>query len=138
MKSPNFIADTVSFELLCDEVGTGSVYELTPEDASLLAPHIASHPETLFIACSGVDIGGGQGNLLLADGKAVAIEWVREERNPVSGEPETNMYRYLFGLTSEGSCVGYEEYDFHSTINNEQLGDHWMSLEELSNRYPIP
>lgn len=135
MTRPNFIADTLSFKLLRDEVGIGSIHELTPEDASLLAPHIESHPETLYIACSGLNIGGGEGCLLLPDEQKVAIEWVREERNPRTDEPETNMYRYVFGLTSQGHCVGYEEYDFLSTENNQQVGDHHMPLEELCNRY---
>ena len=137
MKTHNFTADTTSFELLRDEVGIGKVYELTSVDASLLATHIETHPETLYIACSGVDIGGDEGSLLLPDERKVAIEWIREERKPRTNELETNMYRYIFGLTSQGQCIGYEEYDFRSTASNQQVGDHWMSLDELCNRYPF-
>ena len=134
MNKPNFIVNTISFELLRDEVGVGKVCELAPQDAALLAPHIADHSETLYVACSGIDVSGTSGTLL-GPGRQVAIEWVRQENNPQPNEPETNMYRYVFGLTSQGRCVGYEESDFKSTPNNLQVGDHWMEFDEVCRRY---
>jgi len=137
MKTHNFSADITSFELLRDEVGIGAIHELTPEDASLLARHIETQCETLYIACSGVNIGGGEGSLLLPDEQKVAIEWIREEGKPQPKEPETNMYRFVFGLTTDGLCYGYKEYDFQSTPDNLQVGDHWMTLDEVCKRYPL-
>lgn len=134
MLKPNFIVNTTSFELLRDEVGVGKVHELTPQDAALLAPHIVDHSETIYIACSGIDVAGTPGTLLSA-GRQIAIEWSRQENNPQQNEPETNMYRYVFGLTSQGHCVGYEEFDFKSTPNNLQVGDHWMTFNDLCQRY---
>ena len=84
---------------------------------------------TEFSRTTGLD-----GSLILP-GRRVAIEWVREERRPVAGELELNAYRYVFGLTAEGRCVGYEEWDFKSTADNLQVGDHWMTLEDLCERY---
>ena len=134
VRKMRFTADPESFQLLRDDVGIGKVCELSFEDASLLAPHIESHPETIFVAASGVDLADYSGTMLLPE-RTVAIEWIRQENNPQRTELEANMYRYLFGMISDGTCCGYEIWDRESTPQNLQVGDHWMTLDNICSRY---
>ena len=57
----NFIVDADSFRLLQDEIGIGRIVELPPSDASLVAPHIKGHPETVYAAASGVNVSNTYG-----------------------------------------------------------------------------
>lgn len=134
MKFDYFLADLTSFKLVANDVGIGKIYELSSQDASLLLPHIGSHPETLYVACSGVDISGSNGTLQ-AGSRGIAIEWAREETKPTANEPELNIYRYLFGVTADGRCLGCQEWEFVSTSDNQQVGDHWMDLNDFCKRF---
>ena len=113
-----------------------TIHELTPEDASLVAQHLKSQPETVYIAASGVNISNESASMNLY-GRCVAIEWIREESRPKAGEPECNTYRYLFGLTANGECFGYDVTEPESSPSNQQVGDHWTTLDEICKRYPF-
>jgi hypothetical protein len=131
---PNFIVDPINFTLLKDEVGIGRIVELSAEDASLLAEHIAEHPHTVYAAASGVCLAGQYGVFRRGE-RQVAIEWVRQETKPQPGEPECNTYRYLFGLTENGKCLGYEVTDSKASDITGQVADHWTTFEEAVKRH---
>lgn len=137
LKNPNFIVDAESFQLLRDEVGTGKIVELSPGESSLVAPHIAGHPDTIYAAASGVDLSGQYGVFRAGDTQ-IAIEWVRRESRPQPEEPECNAYRYLFGLTPDGKCVGYDVTKPESSALSGQVSDHWTSLDEVVKRHFPP
>jgi hypothetical protein len=140
MKSnkPNFIVDPVNYQLVRGEVGIGRIRELKPNDASLLAHHVGSHSDTLFAASSGVPIQGSSGFFKTSEGM-VAVEWVRREPRPnVSGkriEPETNMNRFIFGIGPDGRCYGYDVTEYEPDVSKVQVGNHWMTLNEVIDRY---
>ena len=134
LRKPNFTVDADSFQLLRDEVGTGRIVELNPSESSLVAPHIAGHPETIYAAASGVALSSQYGVFRHGDTQ-VAIEWVRRESRPQPTEPECNTYRYLFGITSDGRCVGYEVTEPESSASSGQVADHWTNFDEVVNRH---
>lgn len=131
MRQPNFIIDLESFELVRDEVGVGRIKELPTEDASLLAKHIDGHPETLYVAGSGVNLSDQYGVFNRGQNQ-VAIEWVRHEPNPQTTEPECNSYRYLFGVKSDGTCIGI---DVTKRPETGQVAQHWTTFDEAVNRH---
>lgn len=133
-KKPNFIVDSTNFTLLKDEVGIGKIVELSAQDASLLAEHIAGHPHTLYAAASGVCL-AGQFGVFQTGEHQVAIEWVRQETKPQPGEPECNTYRYIFGLTTSGECLGYEVTASKASDTTGQVADHWTTFEEAVKRH---
>ncbi len=104
-RKPNFVVDADSFRLLREDVGIGRIVELNPSDSSLIAPHIEHHPETIYAACSGVNLTGKHG-VFQSGEQTLAVEWVRKESKPHPTEPECNAYRYIFGLTTNGECFG--------------------------------
>jgi len=134
MQKP-FIVNTESFELLRDEVSIGTIKSLSSSDASLVAKHLEHNPHTLYIASSGVNVAGTIGSVSLPQQQMIAIEWVRKEPHPQPTEPEYNMNRYLFGISDDGKCYGYQEWDYTSTPDNLQVGDHWMSFESVFQNY---
>lgn len=134
LKKPNFTVDADSFRLLRDEVGMGKIVELSPSDASLVAPHIQEHPETLYTACSGVCPTEQHGMLQIGD-RHLAVEWVRKESRPKANEPECNTYRYLFGLTTDGKCYGYDVTQPESSPQSGQVADHWIAFDEVVDRH---
>lgn len=134
MLKPNFIADADSFRLLRDEVGVGRIVELNPSEASLIAPHIQGHPETVYAACSGVCL-TGRDCLFRSGEQQLAVEWVRKESNPQSGEPECNTYRYVFGITPKGQCFGYDVTEHKSSHTTGQVADHWISFDDVVKRH---
>ena len=119
MRKINFKADVESFQLLRDDVGIGKIFELKPEDAALLAPHIQSNLDTLYVASSGVNISGASGSLAIS-GQVIAIEWARLETHQKAKEPEVNVYRYLFGTAADGTCIGYEVTKSYASADNQQ------------------
>ena len=133
-RQPNFIVDIESFRLIQDEVGIGRIVALSDDDSSLITPHIQGHPETLYTACSGVALSAQHGNFR-ADGGLVAIEWVRLESKPQPNEPECNAYRYLFGLTADGKCYGYDVTRPTASPFTGQVADHWTTFDEVWNRH---
>lgn len=133
-RKPNFTVDVDSFRLLRDEVGIGRIVELSPGEASLIAPHIEGHPETIYTACSGVNLAGQYGIFQAAE-RQLAIEWVRQESKPKLGEPECNTYRFLFGLTSEGKCLGYDVTKPEASATTGQVADHWITFDEVVKRH---
>ena len=84
-KKANFTVDATNFALVKDEVGVGKIVELPAADASLLAPHIEEHPHTIYVAASGVSLGGQYGVFRIGE-QQVAVEWVRKRpsRNRVN------------------------------------------------------
>jgi hypothetical protein len=135
-RKPNFFVDLTSFSLLKDEVGVGKIVELSKSDAGLLAPHIEGHPHTVYVAASGVSLGGQYGVFSKGE-QQIAVEWVRQETRPRSCEPECNAYRYLFGLTPGGRCVGYEVTEIRASSVTGQVADHWTTIDEVVKRYFI-
>lgn len=107
MDTLKFSVDLESFSLLQNEVGIGKIKELPLSDASILAKHINGHPETLYVACSGLNLSNRFG-VFDSGSFQIAIEWVRHETKPQKGEPECNTYRYLFGLKGDQTCVGID------------------------------
>lgn len=131
---PNFCVDVQSFRLVQNEVDIGEVVELPSSDAGLLAPHINGHPDTIYIACSGLNLAAEVG-VLQNGSDAVAIEWVRQEAKPKPSEPETNTYRYVFGLSPDGKCVGYDVTQPYSGSDSAQVADHWMDFDDVYKRH---
>jgi hypothetical protein len=134
LRRPNIVADADIFRLLCDNVDIGVIRELSPSDASLIAPHIGSNNETLFVACSGVNI-NSYPNTFRTGERQLAIEWVRREPNPVPGEPELNVNRFIFGLTQTGECHGYDVTEKAPGVSREQVADHWTTLNNIIAAY---
>lgn len=128
---PNFIIDAENFQLVREEVGIGKIKELPNEDASLLAPHIDGHPDTLYVASSGVNLAGDFG-VFDSGQQQVAVEWVRHETKPKSDEPECNTYRYLFGLTSDSTCIGI---DVTKKPETGQVAKHWTTFDDAVRRH---
>ncbi len=132
---PNITVDAVNYTLLRGAVGIGKIVELPPEDAGLLAQHIPIHPDTIYAACSGVPVREEQGLFRKGD-IVVAIEWVRHETKPVPGEPECNLYRYVFVLSTDGTkCIGFEVTRRKGNDGSDQVGDHWTEFDEVFNRH---
>jgi len=134
LRKPNFVVDVDSFRLLRDEVGIGRIVELSPAESSLIAPHIQGHPETIYTACSGVNLTGQHG-IFQAGEQQLAIEWVRKETKPQQDEPECNTYRYLFGLTPNGECNGYDVTEQKASSTTGQVADHWIEFDEVVKRH---
>ena len=65
----------------------------------------------------------------------MAVEWVRFETKPQATEPDINTYRYLFGLTSDGHCVGYDVTEPYSSPSTGQVADHWMTFDDVVKRH---
>ena len=133
-KSKGFEIETENFRLLHESVGSGVICELRPTDAGLVAMHFETHPETFLIATSGITAGPNlypfrSGEPLLA------IEWIREERKPMRGEPECNAYRFIFGQTRVGSCWGFDVTQRKGGPSSGQVSDHWMSLQTTAERF---
>ena len=78
---PNFVIDVDNFRLVREEVGMGQIKELSAADAGLVTPHIQGHPETLYVACSGVNLSGKCG-VFDSNEQQVAVEWIRHETKP--------------------------------------------------------
>jgi|LNFM01.1.fsa_nt_gb hypothetical protein len=133
-KTDGFDVDAESFSLVRAEVGFGVIRELRPPDAGLLARHLGNHPETLAMPCSGVCPPSDLGPFRAGE-PLVAVEWVREERKPIAGEPECNAYRYLFGMTRDGTCRGYEVTVEKGGPTTGQVADHWMDLNTTAKRF---
>jgi hypothetical protein len=132
---PNFIADADQYLLLRDKVGVGRIVELPPTDAGRVAKHIPAHVETVYVAASGVQLGSDYGVFQRGD-RVLGVEWVRTESKPVSGEPECNLYRYLFGLSLDGSaCFGYEVTRRYGNDGSGQVGDHWTDFDDVFARH---
>jgi len=129
-----FTVDVDSFRLLQDEVGIGKIVELSPADASLIAPYIQKHPETLYTACSGVCLTGQHGVFQHGE-RQLAVEWVRTESKPKLNEPDCNVYRYLFGVTTNGQCLGFDVTKRESSPTTGQVADHWSTIDEVVKRY---
>ncbi len=133
-QKPSFFVDVDKFRLLQDEVGIGEIRELTSEEVSLVTTHIKGNPGTVYSACSDVCL-TGHSAFLRGGQQLVAIEWVRQESRPKPGEPECNVYRYLFGLNSHGQCVGYEVTESFSDPVTGQVADHWTTFDEVTRRH---
>lgn len=133
-RKPNFIVAPESFRLLRDKVDIGKIVELGAADSSLIAPHIQGHPETIYAACSGVDLTGQYG-VFQAGERQLAVEWVRQEGNLQPTELECNTYRYIFGLTPNGNCFGYDVTKPLSSPSTGQVADHWITFDEVVRRH---
>lgn len=133
-KKPNFTVDADSFQVLRDDVGTGRIVELGPSESSLVAPHIAGHPETVYAAASGVALSEQYGVFRSGENQ-FAVEWIRHETRPQTKEPECNAYRYLFGLTNDGRCVGLDVTESKSSAATGQVADHWTTFDEVVKRH---
>lgn len=132
---PNFIVDLDNFCLLRDDVGIGFVRPLTPADASLVATYLAAHDETLFIAGSGgMNLNDYPGRFKVGE-QQLAIEWVRREPKPRPGEGELNVHRFVFGITPDGKCHGYDVTEEKPNVSEEQIGNHWSSWEDIFKSY---
>lgn len=134
LRKPNFTVDADSFRLLRDEIGSGRIVELDPSESSLVAPHIAGHPETVYAAASGVALSSQYGVFRTGDTQ-VAVEWIRHETRPQPKEPECNTYRYLFGVTNDGRCVGVEVTEPKSSDKSGQVADHWTTFDDVVKRH---
>jgi hypothetical protein len=137
-KTLGYVLDPVNFRIVRDEIGIGRVVELSPLDASLLAPHIGSNYETVFISTSGCSVHEYSGVFQSSEG-SVAIEWVRRETKPKSHkgkpEPEINAHRYIFGIGPDGKCHGYEVTELKPDVSKVQIGNHWMTLNQMIDKY---
>ena len=131
MNKQHFTIDAENFQLVRGDVGIGKIKELPDEDAGLLAPHIDGHLDTLYVASSGVNLAGEIG-VFDSGQQQVAIEWVRHETKPRPGEPECNTYRFLFGLTKEGRCIGL---DVTQRPVKGQVADHWTTFDDAVRRH---
>lgn len=131
-KQRPFVVDADCCELLIDEVGTAQIVELSVGDASLVAPFIDGSPDTVYAAASGVALSPQHG-VFKSGGRQLAIEWVREEPSPSQNEPECNAYRYLFGETPDGRCVGVQVTRKHS--GHGQVADHWTAFDDVTRRH---
>jgi len=134
LKKSNFTVDADSFRLLRDEVAVGRIVELNSSEASLVAPHISGHPETIYTACIGVCLTDQHGHFLAGE-RQIAVEWVRKESKLRPTEPECNSYRYLFGLTSDGKCLGYDVTQPKSSPETGQVADDWTTFDEVVKRH---
>jgi hypothetical protein len=134
LRKPNFTVDADSFQVLRDDIGMGRIVELGPNESSLVAPHIAGHPETIYAAASGVQLSNQYGVFRSGDTQ-IAVEWIRQETRPMPKEPECNAYRYLFGLTSDGKCVGVEVTEPKSSDLSGQVADHWTTFDDVVKRH---
>jgi hypothetical protein len=134
---PNFKGDPENFRIFREDVGSGFVRDILPSDASMLAPYLGSHPETVHIAGSGIP--PTQAFDFKAGEPQVALEWVRREPNPKTAlnEPDINVNRFVFGLTTDGkSFHGYDVTEEKPGVSKEQVGDHWMDFYDAAVRYP--
>lgn len=77
----------------------------------------------------------GQYGYFQAGERQIAVEWVRKESKPQPNEPECNTYRYLFGLTSNGKCMGYDVTQPESSPETGQVADHWITFDEVVKRH---
>ena len=94
--------------------------------------HIEGHPETVYVAASGVNLANEFG-VLDAGQEQVAIEWVRTEPNPTLGEPECNTNRYLFGYRDgEDECIGL---DITRRPSTGQVADHWTTFDDAYKKH---
>jgi len=59
----------------------------------------------------------------------VAVEWIRNETRPQANEPKCNAYRYLFGLTPEGRCVGLDVTEPTSSDATSGPRSKWRRLK---------
>lgn len=129
---PNFVVkSTINLELVSSVASDAEIKELPLADASLLAPHIEGHPDSLWVAYSGVQLAGTHG-IFDHNHKQVALEWVRHETNPESGEPNTNIYRYIFGWTSDGRAIGL---DVTKKPSKGQVADHWEDFDDVLTKH---
>ena len=131
---PNFVVDMDSFRLLRDDIGIGSIREISPADAGLLAPDLGTHHETIYIATSGVNIDAYSGWFQSGE-QQLAVEWVRREGRLKANEPECNAHRYIFGITPGETCHGYAVTELSASPSTGQVGDHWIELDEVIRRY---
>jgi len=131
---PNVVADADHFRLLRDAVGIGVIHELPASVAGLVAPHIAAHCETFFIAASGVGL-NRYPEVFQTGERQLAMEWVRREPCPQPEEPELNINRFLFGLTPGGNCFGYDVTEKQPGVSKEQVADHWSTLNQVLDSY---
>jgi hypothetical protein len=90
LQKPSFTLDADLFQVLRDEIGTGRIVELGPNESSLVAPHIAEHPETIYAAVSCVALSDQYGVFRSGDIQ-IAVEWIRHETRPQPKEPECNV-----------------------------------------------
>lgn len=134
LRKPNFVVDADCFRLLREDVGIGRIVELSPSESSLIAPHIEHHPDTIYAACSGVNL-TGQDGIFRSGEQQLAVEWVRKESKPQLDEPECNAYRYLFGLTLGGDCFGYDVTEQKSNPSTGQVADHWTTFDDAVKRH---
>jgi hypothetical protein len=136
MKKPDYIIDPNQFKILQDSIGIGEIVELSNEEVSKLANHIPGHPETIYTACSGYCLANSSG-FFDAGTEMVAIEWVRHETTPseASNEPEINTYRYLFGITKDGHCMGYNVTAWEAAEGTGQVADHWCEFDQVTKRH---
>jgi len=125
-----FNVDPENFALVRDYIGSDRVCELEKADAGLLLPHVERHPQTIYVAASGVDLGEVYGAFAKC-GSQVAIEWVRFEDKRKPNEPECNLHRYLIGPTADGNCCGSEV----TGTATGQVGDHWTDIDEVASRH---
>jgi hypothetical protein len=96
----------------------------------LLAPHIEGHPDSLWVAYSGVQLAGTHG---IFDHKPqVAIEWVRHETKPQSGEPNTNVHRSIFGWTKDGRAIGL---DVTHRPSQGRVAEHWEDFDSVFKKH---
>lgn len=133
-KSKGFEIETENFRLLHESVGSGVIRELMPSDAGLVARHLEMHPETIFIAASGITAPANAYPFRSGE-PLLAVEWIREERKPMRDEPECIAYRFIFGQTNVESCWGFDVTQWHGGPSFGQVSDHWMSLQTTAERF---
>lgn len=121
------VVDPTDFELIRNEVGVGEIRELRSQDAGLVVPHLASHPETVYIAASGIPPRSHFHPTQL-DEASIAIEWVRQETRPLLNEPELNSYRYILASKADGKVYRYETPNVDGGADG-RVGEHWTTLD---------
>lgn len=131
---PNFKVNTTDLELVLSAASDTEIRELSLADASLLARHIEGHFESLWVAYSGVQLAGTHG-VFDHNKQQVAIEWVRHETHPQSAEPNTNVYRSIFGWTKAGKAIGI---DVTTKPNQGAVANHWEVFESVFNKHFPP
>ena len=123
------------FFLVRDNVGVGNIVELPPRDAGLLARHIPGRPDTLYVAASGYLAHATDWPFRPGE-HVVAFEWVRYETRPAPGEPECNVYRFVFGPAANGTgYCGVTAWGRTPAHQPGQVGDHWTTFDEVFDRH---
>lgn len=132
MPKQGFLVDVDNLQFLVDEVKTGEIIHLPPNLMKPLAQGLATNPNFMYAAASGVPISYDYGGQFQQRQTLLAVEVVRFEPNPdiIKCEPQFNLNRYIFGLsTANDRAYGIDVTTWQSNPITAQVGNHWDEIK---------